>query len=103
MNIYTVIARKGDKFESLAISENGRIIKEGFKQIDAACGFDAVYLIDSISGSIRSKKFARVVAPKVEKKTKAKAVKDLIEEIDTPGLDEGQDESQPDFNEPAAE
>lgn len=70
MNICTVIARKGNKFESLAISEDARSIKEGFKQIDETSGFDAVYLIDSRSGAVRVKKFNRETAPVKEKKTR---------------------------------
>lgn len=73
MNISIVIARKGNKFESLAISEDAREIKDGFKQVDESFGFDAVYLIDSRSGTVRAKKFNREVAPVKEKKSKVKA------------------------------
>lgn len=80
MNIYTVIARKGDKFESLAIGEDVRSIKDGFKQIDESFGFDEIILIDSRSGKVRGKKFVREVAPIVEKKPKGKKVAAPTEE-----------------------
>lgn len=101
MNISTIIARKGEQFESIGIGTDSRSLKEDFKSIDETYGFDEIMLIDSRSGKVRGKKFAQAIeAPKKGKKPRIP--KKVIDEINDPGLADVKETpkgDEPDFNE----